>query len=212
MNRVLVVVAAIAALSSGASVAQPRGGSPPPGSYWQSCRNVSTVDRGPNATVTAECRDERGRWRQTSLRFAGCREIYNRDGELTCRDNYGPPPGQGYPGGRYPNGEYPNAAYPAGGYPGGGRPGGGYPGGHGALTLFSGPDFSGQPFTTTSEITNLPRQFNDRAMSLRIDGRGAWQICSDSDFRGRCQVFDRDVGDLRRFGLAGQVSSMRQVR
>ena len=212
MKRVLAVVAAVAVLSSGASLAQPRG-SPPLGSYWQSCRNVSTVDRGPNAMVTAECRDERGRWRQTSLRFAGCREIYNRDGELTCRDSAG----AGYPGARYPNGAYPNAAYPAdsqrsGGYPGGSYPGGGYPGGHGALTLFSGPDFSGQPFTTTSEITNLPRQSNDRAMSLRIDGRGAWEVCSDSDFRGRCQVFDRDVGDLRRSGLAGQVSSMRRVR
>ena len=48
-------------------------------------------------------------------------------------------------------------------------------------------------------------------MSLRIQGRGAWQICSDSDFRGRCQIFDRDVGDLRQYGLGEAVSSMRPV-
>ena len=81
-----------------------------------------------------------------------------------------------------------------------------------SITLFDGPDFSGRAFQTSSEITNLPKQYNDRAVSLRIEGRGAWQVCTDSDFRGRCQVFDRDVRDLRPFGLAGQVSSMRPVR
>jgi len=199
MKRVLMLaVVAAAASSAGASFAQERGASPPPGPYWQSCRNVSTYGYGPNAMVTAQCRDDRGRWRQTSLRFAGCREIVNRDGNLDCRGEGRPP----YPGG------------PGGGYPGG--PGGGYPGrppfGRSSITLFSGPGFSGQPFTTQGEITNLPKQYNDRAMSLRIEGRGAWQVCSDSDFRGRCQVFDRDEGDLRRSGLAGQVSSMRPVR
>jgi len=49
-------------------------------------------------------------------------------------------------------------------------------------------------------------------MSLRIQGRGAWQVCSDSDFRGRCQVFDRDVPDLRQYGLGEAVTSMRPVR
>ena len=81
-----------------------------------------------------------------------------------------------------------------------------------SITLYDRPDFGGRPFQSSSEITNLPRQDNDRAMSLRIDGRRAWQVCADSDFRGRCQVFDRDVRDLRRFGLAGQISSMRPVR
>jgi hypothetical protein len=80
------------------------------------------------------------------------------------------------------------------------------------LILFNGPDFSGRAFQTTNEITNLPKQDNDRAMSLRIQGRRAWQVCTNSDFKGRCQVFDHDVGDLRQFGLAGQISSMRPVR
>ena len=80
-----------------------------------------------------------------------------------------------------------------------------------SITLFDRPDFGGRPFQTWSEITNLPRQDNDRAMSLRIDGRRPWQVCSNSDFKGHCEVFDHDVRDLRRFGLAGQISSMRPV-
>lgn len=81
-----------------------------------------------------------------------------------------------------------------------------------SITLFDRPDFGGRPFQTWSEITNLPKQDNDRAMSLRIDGRRPWQVCTNSDFKGRCQVFDHDVRDLRQFGLAGQISSMRPVR
>jgi hypothetical protein len=81
-----------------------------------------------------------------------------------------------------------------------------------SITLFNGPDFNGRPFQAFSEITNLPKQDNDRAMSLRIDGRRPWQVCTNSDFKGRCQVFDHDVPDLRQFGLAGQISSMRPVR
>ncbi len=93
---------------------------------------------------------------------------------------------------------------------GGGYPGGGYPGGgaRGGATLFDGPGFSGRSFTTVREYSNLPRENNDRALSLRIE-RGAWEVCSDANFRGRCQVFRRDVPDLRAFGLGEAVSSLR---
>ncbi|WP_372787047.1 beta/gamma crystallin-related protein [Phenylobacterium sp.] len=193
MTRAIVLAAAIATLVAGAAPlqAQPRGAAPPPGDYFQTCRNVSTVGYGPNATMTAECRDRDGRWRTTSLRFAGCDRIENRDGQLSCRPGAGyPPPRPGFPG------------------PGPGGP----PFGRSSITLFSGPDFTGRPFPADREFTNLPREFNDRAMSLRIDGRRPWQVCSDSDFRGRCQVFDRDVSDLSRFGLGANVSSLRPVR
>jgi hypothetical protein len=80
------------------------------------------------------------------------------------------------------------------------------------LTLFSQPGFNGRPFVTEREITNLPREYNDRAQSLRIDGRRAWMVCTDSDFRGRCQVFDHDAPNLNRAGMGGQISSMRPVR
>ena len=192
MTRALVLAATAIAvcLAAGAAQAQPRGAQPPPGNYFQTCRNVSTYGFGRDATMTAECRDRDGRWRSTSVRFDGCDRIDNREGVLSCLPaaDY-PPPGPG-PGGP-PYGPGPRRSL---------------------LTLFSTPNYGGRPFTTQSEITNLPKQDNDRAMSLRIDGRRAWMVCTDSDFRGRCQVFDHDVADLRQFGLAGQISSMRPVR
>lgn len=91
--------------------------------------------------------------------------------------------------------------------------GGGGPGWSGASTvmLYSSPGFTGMAYQADREVTNLPRQFNDKAMSLRIQGRGAWQVCSDSDFRGRCQIFDRDVQDLRQYGLGEAISSLRPM-
>lgn len=188
-----IVFAAVAALVAGAAQAQPqqRGAAPPPGDYFQTCRDVSTVGYGPDATMTAECRDRSGRWRMTSLRFAGCDRIENRDGQLSCRSGAGYPPPPPRPG-----------------FTGPGRP----PFRRSSITLFSEPDFNGRPFQTNSEITNLPRQYNDRAMSLRIDGRDSWLVCSDSDFRGHCEVFDRNVRDLRQFSLGGAVTSMRPAR
>ncbi len=199
MTQAVVLAAAVAAVAlvAGAADSQPRGAPPPPpGNYFETCRNVSTFGFGPDATMTAECRDRNGGWRQTSIRFAGCDRIENRNGQLSCRPSEGyipPPPGPGY-GDRGDRGDRDGRR------------------GQASLTLFSTPDFGGQPFQTFSEITNLPKQYNDRAMSVRIDGRRAWQLCTDSDFRGHCQVFDHDVRDLRQFGMGGQISSMRPVR
>lgn len=99
---------------------------------------------------------------------------------------------------------------PGGGWGGGGGGGGGnYP--RGAVVLFSGPDFSGQGFSAGREYSNLPRENNDRSLSLRIEGRGAWEVCSDANFRGRCQIFRNSVPDLRTFGLGEAISSVRPV-
>lgn len=198
MRRTLALAAVAAIALAGAVQAQDRdrdrderggqmrGGQPPPGDYFRTCRNVSTFGFGRDATMTAECQDDRGRWRNTSVRFAGCERLDNRDGQLLCR----------------------------GGGDGGGRPpfGGGGFGGRSTITLFTAPNFGGERFQARDEITNLPKRYNDQALSLRIEGRGAWQVCADSDFRGRCQVFDRDVADLRQVGLGYAVTSMRPAR
>ncbi|HQN51394.1 MAG TPA: CVNH domain-containing protein, partial [Phenylobacterium sp.] len=113
----LAAVIGAAALSAVPATVTAQGyDAPPPGSYWQSCRNVRTERVNGGALLSAECRDMRGAWRGSTLRFSDCRgEIENRDGQLTC-----------YMGGGYNNGGYNNGGYGNGGYGNGGYSGGGY--------------------------------------------------------------------------------------
>jgi hypothetical protein len=101
-----------------------------------------------------------------------------------------PPSGGGYPG-------------PGGGYPPPG--GGGWSGDGDRITFFEGPNFSGRSVSFTGDISNMSRQYNDWAMSVRLSGE--WLLCADSDYRGRCVQVDGDVRDLRSLGLARSISS-----
>ena len=181
MKRLSALIAAamlVLGAPPGGADAQERGGAPPQGDYWESCRNISTVGYGPGAIMTAQCRDRYGRWNDTRLRVGGCSYVSNDDGRLECR---------------------------SGGDSGGNRP----PYWQSEATLFSGLNFGGQAFETTREYSNLPAYFNDKALSLRISGRTSWEVCSDANFRGNCQILDSDVPDLRRYGLGFAVSSLR---
>lgn len=62
------------------------GGWLPMGSYRSSCRNITIQD----GTLTAECRDNFGRFRYTELPgYRSCRDIVNANGILRCqRDDY----------------------------------------------------------------------------------------------------------------------------
>ena len=175
---------------------------PPPGDYWQTCQNLVINGYGQNASMTAQCQARDGRVRTSSLNYKNCRgPVENVDGQLRCDDSGYRPPYNGNSG----QGGY---GYNQGGYGSGGYNGGGY---GETITLFDGANFGGQPFTSDREVTNLPREYNDRAMSLRV-GRSVWQVCTDSDFRGHCETFDRDVRDLRQYGMERGVSSMRPVQ
>lgn len=148
----------------------------------------------------------RGAWEVcTDANFRGRCQVITRDvrdlrqlGMGQAISSFRPVGGGGWGGGPGP-----------GPGPGGGWGGGGYP--RGAVVLFSGADFTGQGFSAGREYSNLPRENNDRSLSLRIEGRGAWEVCSDANFRGRCQIFRRDVPDLRVFGLGEAISSVRPV-
>lgn len=237
----------VAALGS----AQAQGyNAPPPGSYWQTCKDVR-VTSGGRLTLWAQCRDYSGRYLGSTLDYEDCRgEITNENGRLSCykgapyggygnqggygnsggsygSGGWGPPPGGGYNNGGYSGGGYNSGgAYSGGGYSGGGyNSGGGYSGGYGggyggyerprarggSITLYDGLNFTGGAFPTSTEITNLPKQNNDRTLSIKI-GRGAWEVCTDKDFGGRCLILDKDVADLNRVGLAYAITSLRQVR
>lgn len=78
------------------------------------------------------------------------------------------------------------------------------------IELFSEPGFQGQSRLFYGEADNLAREgFNDAARSVRV--RGAWQVCRDAWFAGRCEQLSSSEADLGRLGLANQISSLRPV-
>lgn len=80
-----------------------------------------------------------------------------------------------------------------------------------SLTLYQGEGFRGAAVTLDGPIARLPKlRFNDRASSLAVYG-GAWEVCTDADFRGRCEIVTGDFGDLRRLRLNDNISSARPV-
>jgi hypothetical protein len=79
------------------------------------------------------------------------------------------------------------------------------------VTLYSRPDFQGRSVTLRNDAANFQRfGFNDRVSSLRVR-RGTWELCTDSDYRGRCRTFE--PGDYATLGRANDsFSSARPVR
>ena len=78
----------------------------------------------------------------------------------------------------------------------------------GQVTLFSGPDMSGQEMTVRGDVTFL-QNFDDRAMSLVVHS-GRWEVCFHPDFSGECRVYDAGQHrNLDRFNR--QISSVREI-
>jgi uncharacterized protein YcfJ len=79
-------------------------------------------------------------------------------------------------------------------------------------TLYSQEGFRGRAFSASQPIHNLDRTgFNDRASSAIIE-RGHWEVCEDSDFRGRCMVLrPGQYPSLGAMGLGNRISSLRRV-
>ena len=80
------------------------------------------------------------------------------------------------------------------------------------VTLYEQEGFRGRTFTASSSIYNLDKLgFNDRASSVIVD-RGDWQVCEDSDFRGRCIVLrPGQYPSLGTMGMNNRISSLRRV-
>ena len=100
---------------------------------------------------------------------------------------------------------------PAGWSGGGTGPAAGWDGPRGSATLYERPRYRGRPLPVHGAVPNLSRLgFNDRAASIRLEGR--WLLCSDANYRGRCQVVSGDVANLSKLGLRYALSSMRPER
>lgn len=192
----LIEALAAAALSTAPQDYGVRGA--PRGDYRQSCSGEYT-NRG---RLYADCRDNRGRTRETSIELNRCSnyEIQNRDGLLVCgpvRGDYEDRPGNG--GGN------------GGGWnPGGpGGPGGGW--GRTSITVYRDAGFRGATQTYDREMPNLQNTgMNDAISSVQL--RGAWEVCTDAYFRGQCQIIDQDVFNLRNSGINDRISSLRPAR
>jgi hypothetical protein len=165
----------------------------PRGDYRDSCSG-EYVNRG---RLYADCRNNRGNIRGTSIELNRCAnyEIRNNDGLLVCGPN---------------RGEYEDR--PGGG--GGGRPdrpGGGWGGGRNSVTVFRDSEFRGASFRFDNEMPNLANTgFNDAISSMQF--RGEWEACTDAYYRGFCQTFRDDVRNLQRWGMNDRISSLRPVR
>ena len=162
----------------------------PGGDYQRSCRDV----RINGGQMTASCNDRAGRPRQTTIPLLPCAgyPIGNDDGVLVCGRVRGEdrPGGPGFPGG-----------------PGGpGRPGGG----RASITIFEDIDYRGRSQIFTSEVGDLSvTPFNDRISSFQL--QGAWQVCTDAYFQGRCYIYERDQRTVDGDRLNDQISSMRPM-
>ena len=80
------------------------------------------------------------------------------------------------------------------------------------VTLYQQERFYGRAFTTNGPAPNLDRVgFNNTASSAIVE-RGDWQVCEESDFRGRCIVLrPGQYPSLGAMGLNNRISSLRRV-
>jgi hypothetical protein len=85
---------------------------------------------------------------------------------------------------------------------------GGQPGpSQGRLVLFADRGYRGRAFTLDAAQGELSG-FGNQAESVQVSG-GAWEICDQSGFRGRCVTVSEDVPDLGNLGLLNAVESAR---
>jgi hypothetical protein len=79
------------------------------------------------------------------------------------------------------------------------------------ITFFDRPDFQGERMTLNSDVPNFDRtNFNDRASSVVVRD-GAWEICTDANFRGQCVQLQPGRYPNLSGSMNGSISSVRQV-
>ena len=81
-----------------------------------------------------------------------------------------------------------------------------------SLVLYEQESFRGASLVEDQSISNFANLgFNDRASSVVIRS-GTWQLCTDTQFRGRCETLPPgEYPTLRSMRLENQVSSVREV-
>jgi hypothetical protein len=79
------------------------------------------------------------------------------------------------------------------------------------IVLYQEDNFRGNALPLDGPVRNLvPLHFNDRVSSVQVN-YGAWRLCDDEFFRGRCIVVTRDEPKLDRLGMDDRISSVMPV-
>jgi hypothetical protein len=80
------------------------------------------------------------------------------------------------------------------------------------ITLYDRENYGGRNFNTTQSVSDLANVgFSDRASSIKIRG-GAWQLCDDAFYRGRCVTLSSgEYASLASIGMSNRISSVRDL-
>lgn len=132
------------------------------GSFAQSCRRIDT-DRDGN--LRAECRNERGRWKDAFLAERSCRShrAGNEDGRLICLE------GGGFSGSGGSSGGFGGSGGSGGGFGGSGGSGGGFGGSGGSGGSHQGR--WGGSFLGSCRDVQVDGSSNLRASCMKANGR-----------------------------------------
>ncbi|WP_242913943.1 beta/gamma crystallin-related protein [Brevundimonas pishanensis] len=204
MKAMLSAISGLAVLVGGLALApstadaQSRGyQGQPRGSYTQSCQSARVSQN----VLTAQCRDERGQLRSTTLNISRCGnfDISNSNGMLVCGNTRGTIDRRDD---RYDRDDR---------YGRDDRRDDRYNNGRGGITVYRDADYRGQSQSFNGAVSNLRSAgMNDAISSIRLPrGSGSWVVCSDADFRGRCETISSDVSDLNRLRMNDSISSIR---
>ena len=80
------------------------------------------------------------------------------------------------------------------------------------ITLYGRENFEGRAITVDRPVGSLERlDFDQRASSVIVQG-GAWEVCDDERFGGRCMILQPGrYPSLAAAGMDNRISSMRRV-
>lgn len=173
----------------------------PSGSYRNSCRNVA-IER---STLTAECRDNFGRYRYTELPgYRSCQDIVNSNGILRCRrDNYpdnGDNDDDNYDDNRLPGGSWRATCQ-------NGRV-------YGNILYATCRDGTGNWRTSTLDLGNCRANVineNGRLICGGSGGSGGYgriTIYRHTNYAGNSRTFSNDVADLSGYSFSNLTSSV----
>jgi len=80
-----------------------------------------------------------------------------------------------------------------------------------SITLYEKKDFTGASRTFSGDAPDLaPFGWNDLASSLQV--RGAWEVCEEPNYGGRCERVGEDTSDLAELKLNKRISSFRPAK